>query len=158
MNDLSEKIRTSLRETEERFGVKDGMDLALCSYNISDRTLQYSGAFNPLFIIREGEILETKADNFPVGEPFDNDFAGYENHTIQMKKGDVIYTFSDGYIDQFGGPKLRKFMKKRFKNLLLNIYKKPMVQQKQELEAEFDEWKGDTEQIDDVLIIGIKIQ
>ncbi len=158
MNDLSEKIRTSLRESEERFGVKDGMDLALCSFNISDKKLQYSGAFNPLFIIREGEILETKADNFPVGEPFGYEFAGYKNHTIQMQTGDVVYTFSDGYIDQFGGHNLRKFMKKRFRNLLLDIYKKPLEQQQKELEEVFDDWKGDTDQIDDVLIIGIKIQ
>jgi len=133
--------------------VKDGMDIALCS--IEGNTLQYAGAHNPLWIIRNGELLETKANKQPIGK-FDNP-EPYTTHTIALQKGDSIYIFSDGYIDQFGGEKGKKFKSRAFKELLLSNQEKSMEGQKQIIDAAFENWRGDLEQLDDVCVIGVRI-
>lgn len=132
--------------------VQDGMDLALCS--IKENTLQYAGAHNPLWIIRDNEILITKANKQPIGK-YDNP-KPYLTHTFELQKGDIIYIFSDGYVDQFGGPSGKKFMVKAFKKLLLKIKGLPMVDQKDLLDKSFESWKGELDQVDDVCIIGVK--
>lgn len=132
--------------------VQDGMDVALCS--IKENTLQYAGAHNPLWIIRDNEILITKANKQPIGK-YDNP-KPYLTHTFELLKGDIIYIFSDGYVDQFGGPNGKKFMIKAFKKLLLKIKELPMIEQKELLDKNFEDWKGDLDQIDDVCIIGVK--
>ena len=134
-------------------GVQDGMDIALCS--LENKKLRYAGAHNPLWIIRKGEVLETKADKQPIGkfrkpQP-------YTTHTFELEKGDAIYIFSDGYVDQFGGEKEKKFKSKAFKKLLLSIQDKTMEQQKIIIDDTFENWKGELEQIDDVCVIGVKI-
>ncbi len=133
--------------------VKDGMDIAICS--LEGNRLQYAGAHNPLWIIRKGEILETKADRQPIGksrlsEPF-------TTHTIELQKDDTLYIFSDGYVDQFGGENGKKFKSKAFKDLLLSIQIKTMEEQRILLDNNFESWRGKIEQIDDVCIIGVKI-
>jgi len=140
--------------------VKDGMDIALCS--LEGNKLQYAGANNPLWIIRtspdgrqDGELLETKADKQPIGK-FDKQ-TPYTTHTFELEKGDSIYIFSDGYADQFGGDRGKKFKSKSFKELLLSIQDKPMNEQKEIIDNTFEVWKGDLEQIDDVCIIGVRI-
>ena len=144
----------ALKQTEESGTQKDGMDAVLCSWN-KNGTLEYSLAYNPLLIIRKGEILETKADKQPVGfhtgaqKPF-------THHELKLEKGDTVYLFSDGYPDQFGGPKDKKFMMKNFKKLLLSIQDKTMNEQKSILETTMAEWKGDTEQVDDILVMGVR--
>ncbi len=142
--------------------VKDGMDIALCSLEFPSPKerdgrvrLQYAGAHNPLWIIRNGEILETKSDRQPIGvsrisKPF-------TTHTIELQKGDTLYIFSDGYVDQFGGEKAKKFKSKAFKKLLLSIQNKSMEDQRLLLDENFESWRGKLEQIDDVCIIGVKI-
>ena len=129
------------------------MDIALCS--IEGNTLKYAGAHNPLWIIRKGEILETKADKQPIGQ-FDHP-QPYTTHTIELQKEDTIYIFSDGYVDQFGGEKGKKFKSRAFKELLLSIQDKSMQEQKTIIDNAFESWKGDLEQIDDVCIIGVRI-
>jgi serine phosphatase RsbU (regulator of sigma subunit)/Tfp pilus assembly protein PilF len=140
--------------------VKDGMDIALCS--LDGNKLQYAGANNPLWIIRNGELIETKANKQPIGK-FDNQLA-YTTHTFELQAGDALFIFSDGYVDQFGGEDLpngkkggKKFKARAFKELLLSIQDKPMEQQKIILDDTFEKWKGNLEQLDDVCVIGVKV-
>lgn len=146
--------------------VKDGMDIALCSLRFDVQglklndpktaaLLQYAGANNPLWIIRNNELIEFKANKQPVGNYFRNE--PYTTHEVQVQKGDSIYIFTDGYADQFGGEKGKKFMYKPFKELLLSIQGKSMVEQKEILEQHFESWKGNLEQVDDVCVIGVRV-
>ncbi|TXB65845.1 SpoIIE family protein phosphatase [Vicingus serpentipes] len=137
--------------------VKDGMDIALCSLKqeFSGWKLQYAGAHNPLWIIRNNEIIETKANKQPIGK-FDNP-EPYTTHIFDLQEGDTIYIFSDGYVDQFGGEKGKKFKAKAFRELLLGIQDKTMEQQKTIIDETFEEWRGAIEQIDDVCVIGVRI-
>jgi len=132
--------------------VKDGMDIALCS--IDGNKLQYAGAHNPLWIIRNGEILETKANKQPIGQ-FDNP-EPYLTHSFDLEPADSIYIFSDGYVDQFGGEKGKKFKSKAFRELLLSIQNNTLDEQKNLIDERFQQWKGHLEQIDDVCVIGVK--
>ncbi len=156
LNLLRERLKNSLKQKGvDSNETKDGMDLALCVINTKTKVLQFSGANNPLYLLRNNELIEFKGDRQPIGiyikeKPF-------TNHIFQLKKNDNLYTFSDGYVDQFGGEKGRKFMKKRFKNLLLNIQNKGMAEQKQILDKTLENWKGNLRQIDDVIIIGVTI-
>lgn len=133
--------------------VKDGMDIALCS--LEGNKLQYAGAHNPLWVIRDGELLETKANKQPIGQ-FDNP-EPYTTHTIELQKGDSLYIFSDGYADQFGGDKGKKLKTANFKKLLLSIQNESMEKQKQLIDEAFENWKGSLEQLDDVCVIGVKV-
>ena len=134
--------------------VKDGMDIALCS--LEGNILKYAGANNPLWVIRNGEILETKADKQPIGK-FDNPLP-YSNQTSELQKGDAIYIFSDGFSDQFGGEKGKKFKTTNFRKLLLSIQNESMESQREIINTAFEEWKGSLEQVDDVCIIGVKVE
>lgn len=133
--------------------VKDGMDIALCA--LKGNKLEYAGAHNPLWIIRNGEILETKANKQPIGK-FDNQLP-YTTHTFELQKEDTIYIFSDGYPDQFGGEKGKKYKSGKFKKFLLSIQKHSMEEQRELLDTEFENWRGSIEQIDDVCVIGVRI-
>ena len=133
-------------------GVRDGMDIALCV--IEGETLQYAGANNPLWLIRNNELFEFKADKQPVGN-FEHP-KPYQTHEIALQKGDIIYIFSDGFADQFGGSKGKKFKSANLKKLLLAIHQKEIKEQKEALELEFDKWKGPLEQLDDVCIMGVR--
>jgi serine phosphatase RsbU (regulator of sigma subunit)/tetratricopeptide (TPR) repeat protein len=133
--------------------VQDGMDIALCS--LEGNKLQYAGAHNPLWIIRNSEIIETKANKQPIGQ-FDNP-EPYTTHSFDLEPGDSIYIFSDGYVDQFGGEKGKKFKAQAFRELLLSIQDKPMEEQKTIIDEAFNSWKGDLEQIDDVCVIGVRV-
>jgi len=135
--------------------VKDGMDIALCS--LKGKVLQYAGAHNPLWIVRNGteEILEIKADKQPIGK-FSSE-KPFTNNTMELEEGDVIYIFSDGFVDQFGGEKGKKFKPKAFRELLLSIQDKSMEEQKRIIDDAFESWKGSLEQIDDVCVISVRI-
>ena len=140
--------------------VKDGMDIALCSLSLEQQgvtVLQYAGAHNPLWIVRNGELLETKADKQPIGK-FDGPVP-FKTHNIDLQKGDTIYIFSDGYVDQFGGEKDKKFGSKRFKELLLSVQYNSMQEQKEILNSTFEKWmiESGSEQIDDVCIMCVII-
>jgi serine phosphatase RsbU (regulator of sigma subunit) len=134
--------------------VKDGMDIALCS--LEGSKLEYAGAHNPLWIIRDGEVIETKATKQPIGK-FEN-MIPYTTHSFDLQKGDSIYVFSDGYVDQFGGEKGKKFKSRAFRDLLLSIQEKSMEEQRAIIDETFETWKGPLEQIDDVCVIGVRIQ
>jgi len=146
----------ALHQTGEIREHKDGMDIALCVIDLDRMLMEFSGAFNPLYMLRNDELHEIRGDKMPIGinAIIEKTFT---NHTIQLEKGDLIYLFSDGYADQFGGPDDKKFKYSALKKLLIKISSKPLKAQRNLLERTFINWKGDTEQVDDVLLIGIKI-
>jgi len=146
-----EVVIQEFEKSEEE--VKDGMDIALCSLN--GNKLQYAGAHNPLWIIRKGEIIETKANKQPIGK-FDNPLP-YTTHSFDLEKGDSIYIFSDGYVDQFGGEKGKKFKAKAFRALLLSIQEKSMEEQRLLIDEAFEAWRGKLEQVDDVCVVGVRV-
>lgn len=133
--------------------VKDGMDIALCS--IEENILHYAGANNPLWIFRNKQLIEIKADKQPIGK-FETQNS-YTTHSFDLRKGDTIYLFTDGFTDQFGGEKNRKYKSKAYQELLLSIQDKSMENQKEYIEQEFFKWKGDNEQVDDVCIFGVRV-
>lgn len=153
---LDQKIVTALKQTGEPGEAKDGMDAALCAISFENMELEFSGAKRPLFIIRDDELIEIKGSKFSIGgNQIKNKF--YDSHNLPVKKGDLLYIFSDGYHDQFGGVNGKKFSVKRLKRLLLSIHKLPIPDQKQVLENTLDSWKGEIDQIDDICVIGLRI-
>jgi serine phosphatase RsbU (regulator of sigma subunit) len=132
------------------------MDCVLCAYDFEDMKLNFAAANNPLWLVREGQLIEYKPDKMPVGK-YGEDHASFNMQTVDLKKGDIVYTFTDGYADQFGGPKGKKFKYKQLEDTLLANHHLPMEEQKTVLNTKFESWKGNLEQVDDVLVIGIKI-
>ena len=157
LDGLNRGISKTLHNNALGSTTKDGMDLALCCYDKKTKKLQYAGAYNPLYLIRDGEVNQIKADKFAIGGYFEDPSKKYINHTIQLEKEDYVYIFSDGYADQFGGPKGKKFMYKRFRDHLLALQGKEMEDQKTYLDTTLEDWKGPLEQIDDILVVGIHI-
>lgn len=157
LNYASKGITNTLHQTIEESSVKDGMDVALCCWDEKTMKLEYAGAYNPLYIFRNGELLEYKANRFPVGTFVDEEINSFTNHEIDVKAGDMVYVFTDGFADQFGGPNGKKFMMNRFRKLLLEIHDKSINDQHDILSKTFKNWKGQLEQIDDVCIVGVKI-
>jgi ligand-binding sensor domain-containing protein/serine phosphatase RsbU (regulator of sigma subunit) len=164
LDELHAGVKTALKQSESENERRDGMDIALCSLNEEGNILEYAGANRPLWIFRKnktgGEAFEMiKANKFPIGgmELHENEKRKFTNHFIPVEKGDMIYIFSDGYADQFGGPKGKKFMVGNMQKLVEEIYLKPVEEQKTILSQAFHNWKGTLEQIDDVLVIGFRI-
>ena len=153
-------IKHSLRQHGQMGESRDGIDLALCVFDLKNREMQYSGANNPLYLIKdvngEPELKEIKADPMPLGYYQGKD-TSFTNHSIQLEMGDTFYLFSDGFIDQKGGRDNKKFMSKNFKNLLLKIHDQPMHDQKEILDKTLKDWMGDNSQMDDVLVIGVRV-
>lgn len=150
-------VNQTLRQSEAGNVVKDGMDLALVCIDFKKREVQYAGAYNSLYYIHKGELHEIKADKSPIGINTDGIVDEYTNHIIQLDKGDCIYLFSDGYADQFGGPQGKKFKYKQLKELFLQCYHLPMQQQYNMIHQTFEKWKGSFDQVDDVIVSGIRI-
>lgn len=158
LNNLNEGvIETLSSESTHESKVMDGMDLALCVFDNELKNLQYSGANNPLILIRDNELIQYRADKFPIGAYEGQLQQLFTRVEIPLKKGDCLYIFSDGYPDQFGGPRDKKLTTKKFKQLLLDIHNEPMEKQKELLNNSLEEWMGEGEQIDDILVIGIKV-
>jgi len=153
-NIRSEIIRALNAEGSEES--KDGMDAILCKLDIKNMKLQYAAANNSFYIIRNNELLICNADKMPVGKGHD-DSISFSFNEIDLKKGDIIYTLTDGYADQFGGPKGKKFKYKPLENILLSIHALPMKEQNILLNQKFEDWKAQLEQVDDVLIIGVRV-
>jgi serine phosphatase RsbU (regulator of sigma subunit) len=157
LNQLNKLSSEAMNKSEEgRDKVQDGMDMAICAISKDGKTLEYSGANNPLYLIRDEELIITKADKFAIAS-FNHGDQQYQNHQFEVKKGDILYVFSDGYADQFGGAKGKKFMYRQFRELLMHIKNKPMNEQKEILNSKLEDWKGEYEQVDDILVIGVRI-
>jgi ligand-binding sensor domain-containing protein/serine phosphatase RsbU (regulator of sigma subunit) len=155
LNQLNKGVADTFRDSED-LTVSDGMDLSFCVFDRKKRTIEYAGAFNPLYLIRDNNIVDYKADRFSVGLAEEVTHQSFKKQTIDVQEGDAVYIFSDGYADQFGGPKGKKFKYRRFRHLLLTIHKLSMEQQYISLRDSMVKWRGGFEQVDDILVIGIK--
>lgn len=150
-------VSNTLRQEYSKSKIRDGMDMAFVAIDYSSMLLHFAGAKNPVYVIRDNQLAEYKGDKHPIGAFVGEEMLKFTNVTIPVQKGDCVYLFSDGYADQFGGPKGKKFMYKRFKELLLNNCARPMLEQYQALVDAFEQWKGELEQIDDVCVMGVRI-
>jgi len=192
LNELNKLAGETINQTFEESTVKDGMDVAFCSLDLNSMELQYAGAYNPLYVIRKHDgleeikadddefknckqvevkelmhgyqLIEVKPDKFPIGVFIGEELKTFRNNSLKLKKGDTVYVFSDGYVDQFGGEKGRKFMAKRYREMLLKIQNISMSKQKEYLDKAMEEWRVITpgkpdkyEQIDDILIIAVRV-
>lgn len=155
LDEMNRSFET-LFDNMDDIALRDGMDLALCVINTKTGMLEFSGAFNPLYIVRNSEIMEIKGDKIMVGPDLGFVRSGFTNHRMQLHPNDRIYMFSDGYADQFGGPEGKKFKYRRFRHLLLSLCDQPLSAQHDILENSINEWKGSEEQVDDILVIGVQ--
>jgi serine phosphatase RsbU (regulator of sigma subunit) len=146
--------KTFSREKNVGTIIRDGMDIGLCVVDRGKRKIEFAGAFFPLYIIRDNRLIELKGDKFTLGMMPDG--ASYNNLEMDLMENDMMYLFSDGYVDQFGGSEYKKFMYRRFRYLLMTIYLFPVDDQKSILEENIKTWMGGTPQIDDILVMGFK--
>lgn len=156
LNKMREKIIYSLHQTGARKETKDGMDMSICLFEPDLKKVHFAGAHNSMYLVRNHELLQYDADRMPISIHRNAD-KPFTNHEISLQKDDCIYLFTDGYADQIGGKKSRKFLSRNLKQLLLDIHSHPMDKQKTILQEKFDEWKNGYPQRDDVLILGLKI-
>jgi serine phosphatase RsbU (regulator of sigma subunit) len=133
------------------------MDMALCIFDFNAKRVEFAGANNPMLLIRNGVVTMYKGDRFPIGVYEGSTSKPFSNNVIDLEDRDCVYLFSDGYPDQFGGPDNKKFMFRRFQELLREVHPLPMAQQKEILLQRLNEWKGENEQVDDILVIGIRV-
>lgn len=152
---LDEGVTTTLRQDEDAT-TKDGMDIALCKINMHTREVEYAGAHRPLYIMRDGVMEEVKGNKFPIGGGIFKNQTNFTNTKLQLGKGDSIYFSSDGFPDQFGGPEGRKFGPKRVREIIERVHKQSMKEAMTAFDHEWETWRGDQKQTDDVLLIGIK--
>lgn len=155
LNNLRKNVIAALRQKGEEGEAQDGMDIALCIIDQETDVMHFAGANNPLYQIHDREINIIKGDRMPIGIHLRSDIP-FTNHTLKVEKKDEFYIFSDGMIDQFGGPENKKFKSASLQQLLIRVHKKPFSEQQKLIEKAFDEWKGEEEQVDDVLLVGFK--
>jgi serine phosphatase RsbU (regulator of sigma subunit) len=155
LDELRESLMKALHQTGRDDEAKDGMDIALCVIDHSKMQLEYSGANNSCYIIRNEQLIELKADRMPIGiHPVIKPFT---SKPIQLEKDDVIYLSSDGFRDQIGGESNKKFKVAKFHEMLIEMHSQPMDIQPEILDKKHTEWRGDMEQTDDILIVGVKV-
>ncbi|HDJ32858.1 MAG TPA: hypothetical protein ENF21_02010 [Bacteroidetes bacterium] len=157
LNQLREKVMKALHQKGDSKEPKDGMDIALIMLDPENSLIEFSGAFNALYLIRDDKLQVIRGDRMPIGVNAVEE-RSFQTHVIQVQEGDCLYIFTDGFPDQFGGPEDKKYKYGPFQKFLLSIHKEDMEQQKWLLINEMLEWKGDNEQIDDILVIGIRIE
>lgn len=157
LDSLNRGVSNTLHRTLDDSAIKDGMDIALCAVDKARGVVEFAGAFNPLYIIRDGSLIETKADKIPIGTLTGEEMRSFTTRHIPVQPGDAIYVFSDGYADQFGGPRGKKFKYKQLQDLLVSISSRPMSEQKEILDRTIEEWKAGYDQVDDILIMGVRV-
>ena len=156
LGDLRKYVVKSLRQNQNIGESKDGMDVALLIFNENMTKVEYAGANNPMLLVRDGEVTEYKSNKMPIGIHL-NVAQPFSSHEIEIQKGDMLYIFSDGYADQFGGPDGKKFMIKNFRNMLSEIHRHDLETQKTIIETTLADWMGNMEQVDDILVMGIRV-
>jgi serine phosphatase RsbU (regulator of sigma subunit)/HAMP domain-containing protein len=155
LRELNRIAFEALHKDRENTLVRDGMDMALCVWDPALNVLEYAGANCPLYVVRGGELLRFMPDKSAIGS-FELNGASFTDHRIKLQKGDMVYVFSDGYADQFGGPRGKKFLYRRFRELLIAVSPHGMERQRELLNEAFNEWRGAHEQVDDILVIGMR--
>jgi serine phosphatase RsbU (regulator of sigma subunit) len=156
VDQLNIEVMKSLMQRHEK-QINDGMDLVLIAFNKKEFTLEFAGAFNPLYVVRKGEIFTYKGDRFPIGMTTMDEKKTFTNQVVDICPGDMIYMCTDGYADQFGSSDAKKYKSYNVKKFLTTIWDLPVNEQKDRLEKEILQWKGDLDQVDDILFIGTKI-
>lgn len=156
LNQVRTEIIQALNPTDSEEESKDGMDATLCKIDIKAMKLEYAAANNSLYIVRDNAVMACPPDKMSVGKGH-NDTQSFTYNQVALQKGDVIYTLTDGFADQFGGQKGKKFKHKQVIALLLSIHNLPMAEQKKLLQKTFTDWKGPLEQVDDVLVVGVRV-
>jgi serine phosphatase RsbU (regulator of sigma subunit) len=146
----------TLNENTGETSIKDGMDMTLCVFDFKKRKLDFAGANNPIIQVRDKKMIKHKGNRFPIGAFVDNQPQIFTSTEIHLAEGDMIYMFSDGYADQFGGPENKKFFTKRFEQLLTEISGYPVDEQKEILKNTLYDWMGQNSQVDDILVMGIR--
>lgn len=157
MDELSVGMNAALNSRYSSHQLRDGMDLTLCVLDLHERKLHFSGARNSAYIVRSGELIELKGDRKSIGFNPNEESHQFQTHILDLELGDLIYTCSDGFADQFGGENGKKFMSKQLKSLFIEISELPLEEQKSNLENTLNRWMGSHEQLDDILVIGVKI-
>ncbi|MES2568312.1 MAG: tetratricopeptide repeat protein [Bacteroidota bacterium] len=155
LNQLNKSMKRALKQESEKLETTDGMDIAICAIDIETRKVEYAGAMRPLYFV-SGTFEKVLADNTSIGG-FTSEDHQFTNHELDLKIGDTFYVFTDGYVDQFGGEKGKKFMTKNFQNLLSTIHTRPLEEQYEVLEHTLTTWRKEKEQVDDILVIGVKV-
>jgi serine phosphatase RsbU (regulator of sigma subunit) len=155
LNQLREKVMKALHQTGQSAEPKDGMDISLCMINLETQEMQFAGANQSLYLIRKSILTEIKGDIMPIGIGGAEE-RSFTNHSMAIKKNDLIYLFTDGYIDQFGGPRNKKFKYPAFRELILEYHQLPLKKQGEKIAETLDLWKGGSMQVDDILVIGFK--
>jgi len=163
LNELNKQLKQALRQSGDATSTRDGMDLSLCSIpaflnGAESAKIKYAGANRPLWVIKKGskDVEEVRATKHAIGG-LTSDHQEFDQHEITLHKGDTFYLSTDGYADQFGGPNVKKLMTKKFKDILLSIQDKPMHDQHKHLDEFIEKWRGDAEQVDDILVIGVRV-
>lgn len=157
LNEVNRHFNMTIRQTFEESTVKDGMDVALCVIDLNQKVIDFCGAFNPLYIVRDGQLHIFKGNKFPVGIFIGDEVKIFQGERIDIMEGDMIYLFSDGFSDQFGGEFNKKLMPHRFRDVILANATKATKIQLYALESFFEYWRGHHEQVDDILVIGFRI-
>jgi serine phosphatase RsbU (regulator of sigma subunit) len=156
LNELRDKLIKSLGQTGQRDETKDGMEMALCVVDAGNHRLQYSGAFRPMYLLRQDELIVIKGDPMPIGI-YNEDEVPFTNKEVPFREDDMIYLFTDGYVDQIGGLERKTFKSVRFKALLKEVHQKSMDEQRDFLREEHEIWRSGSEQIDDIMILGVRL-
>jgi ligand-binding sensor domain-containing protein/serine phosphatase RsbU (regulator of sigma subunit) len=156
LDQLNNEVNKAILQSQEK-GINDGMDLTLISYHKKTRSVEMAGAYNPLYQVRNGEVIVHKTDRFPIGMQTFEQKKGFTNFQIDIQPGDMLYMASDGYADQFGSSEVKKFKTVNLKRILSEISSLPVTEQKERMEKEILEWKGELSQVDDIMIIGMRI-
>jgi serine phosphatase RsbU (regulator of sigma subunit) len=156
LNELNMGVIQTLNENTGESSIKDGMDMTLCVFDFRKGKLDFAGANNPMIQVHDKKMIKHKGNRFPIGAFVDNQPQIFTSNEIDIPAGDMIYMFSDGYADQFGGPENKKFFTRRFEQLLADISVYPVEEQKEILKNTLYDWMGQNSQVDDILVIGIR--
>jgi len=157
LNYMNNELPKNLKAQQKGEIIRDGMDIVMCSFDFDKSKVDFAGANNSLYVFSENELKEIKPDKQSISGSTDDVKKPFTNHSLSLEKGDVVYLITDGYADQFGGPKGKKFKYKQLEQILVEIHALPMEEQKQILDQRFEDWRGSLEQVDDVTFIGIRL-
>jgi serine phosphatase RsbU (regulator of sigma subunit) len=153
---LNEEVNYSLKQKQKESESRDGMDMAICRFDLKNMELQFAGAMRPLYFVKDGALVEFKTDKFPIGGREYEVPKKFTTQSFKLQKNDTVYMSTDGYADQFS-PNDKKLMTKKFKELILSVHDKKMHEQKEFLDTFVSDWKGNMEQTDDILVIGVRV-